>query len=273
MILGLASPTYSGAMPQTNGLEWLIERCVEYGLQALEAPLPGEDGEDPGVVGRRVRDAGLTWIGYWSDDWITPEGGVGGLMARAEQAFETALRGGVETLVIFGRGDRHNRFTREPSLSEQLRIIPGHLRPLAESAAELGVQLALLPHLDYRGRELVAVMQAVDHPALKMAFDSANPFPVCEEPIDAARAVLPHAVAVALKDVQIFPYRSNEVTIWGTPLGRGAVDFSAILPLMVELLPDSARATACIKLRLPPGSAEHAEWMKESLDFLRGSIG
>ena len=29
-------------MPQTNGLEWLIERCVEYELQALEAPLPGD---------------------------------------------------------------------------------------------------------------------------------------------------------------------------------------------------------------------------------------
>ncbi len=74
MILGLASPTYAGAMPEANPLHWLLDRCVEYELGAMEASLPLEGGEDPGELGRRAADAGIQWIGYWSADFVTPEG-------------------------------------------------------------------------------------------------------------------------------------------------------------------------------------------------------
>ncbi len=270
MILGLASPTYSGVIPDGRPLEWLLSRCAERGLRALEASLPVEGGEDPLEIGRRAADQGIVWIGYWSDDWVTPAGGGEGLRQRAERAFDAAVRGQVGTVVIFGNNSRHNRFTREPPLGEQLRALAAQLRPVAEAAAARELQLALLPHLDYHGRELVGVVQQVDHPALKMAFDTANPFPVCEEPLEAARVVLPHAVAVAFKDVQIFPQRSNDVTIWGAPIGQGAIDFDAIFPLLGELLPEPERTTACIKLRLRPASREHEAWMDQSLDFLRG---
>ena len=103
-----------------------------------------------------------------------------------------------------------------------------------------------------------------------MAYDTTNAFPVCEDPVDAAKVALPHAIAVALKDVQIFPYRSNDVTIWGTPLGQGSVDFPAIFELL-RLLPDPDQTTVCVKLRLPPESGEHAAWMEQSLEFIRGS--
>jgi len=269
VILGLASPTYAGAMPADGGLSWLLDRCGEYGLRALEASLPEAGGEDAAEVGRRARDEGILWIGYWSDDWVTPAGGAAALGDRAARAFDLAVAGGVETVVVFGHGAAHNRFTREPPLAEQLRILPGSLRLVAETAAERGLRLGLLPHLDYRGHELVAVLQAVDHPALQMAFDTTNPFPVCEEPVDAARAVLPYAVAVALKDVRIYPYRSNDVTIWGAPLGAGSVDFSVMLPLLAELLPDPDATTACVKLRVPPDGGDNAEWMEQSLRFLR----
>ena len=83
MILGLASPTYAGAILAAGSLVWLLDRCGEYGLRALEASLPDEGGEDAAEVGRRARDRGVTWIGYWSDDWVTPAEGVAGLGARA----------------------------------------------------------------------------------------------------------------------------------------------------------------------------------------------
>ncbi len=269
MILGLASPTYAGVLPDAKPVHWLLDRCVECQLGALEASLPLEGGEDPGELGRRAADAGIQWIGYWSADFVTPDGGESGLTEQSERAFDVAVGGGVKTVVAFGAGGTHNRFTREPALKEQLRRIAGHLGPVAEAAGARGLQLGLLPHLDYRAGEMVQVMEQVRHPALKMAFDTANPFPVCEEPVRAAEVALPHAVAVALKDVRIFPHRSNEVTIWGTPLGKGSVDFDAILPLMENLLPDPEETTACIKLRLPPNSTEHASWIEESLTYLR----
>jgi sugar phosphate isomerase/epimerase len=269
MILGLASPTYSGQLPAEQPLLWLLERCVEYNLQALEASLPLNGADDPAEVGKKAADLGITWVGYWSDDFVTPEGRGAGLRERAEIAFDIAVTCGVKTVVIFGAGSRHNRFTKEPPLHEQLKRLTEHLRPVAEAASERGLQLGLLPHLDYRGHEMVSVMETVSHPALKMAFDTTNPFPVCEEPVDAAKVVLPHTVAVALKDVRVYPHRSNDVTIWGTPIGQGSVDFDTILPMLRECLPDPDNTTVCIKLRLPPGSTEHLAWMEESLEFLR----
>jgi sugar phosphate isomerase/epimerase len=165
MILGLASPTYAGVLPDAKPVHWLLDRCVECQLGALEASLPLEGGEDPGELGRRAADAGIQWIGYWSADFVTPDGGESGLTEQSERAFDVAVGGGVKTVVALGAGGRHNRFTREPALNEQLRRIAGHLGPVAEAAGARGLQLGLLPHLDYRAGEVVQVMEQVGHPA------------------------------------------------------------------------------------------------------------
>ena len=276
MILGLAAPTYGGAArPKERPVRWLLERCVEYGLRAIEAslPQPGNPGaDDPEDVRRRAADAGVEWIGYWADDWVAPKDGMAGLTERAARAFDVAVAGGCRTLVIFGSGAKHNRFMKEPPLAEQLRRMGEHLVPVAEQAGARHLRLGLLPHLDYRAAEILEVVRRVDRPALRAAYDTANAFPVCEEPVDAARLLAPHAVAVALKDVQIQPHRSNDVTIFGTPIGDGSVDFDAILPLLAAELPDPAGTTACVKLRLPDGSAEHDAWLRRSLDFLRARL-
>ncbi len=262
-------PTYAGVMPEAKPLHWLLDRCVEYELGALEASLPLDGSEDPRDVGRKAADFGISWLGYWNSDFVTPVGGAVGLVDQAHRAFDVAVKGDVSTVIAFGAGGKHNRFTREPVLAEQLQRVADHLSPVVEAAAERSLRLALLPHLDYRAAETLQVIEQVNHSALRMAFDSANPFPVCEEPVDAAKVVLPHAAAVALKDVQIFPYRSNDVTIRGTPLGQGSVDFDQILPLLEELLPEPDKTTVCIKLRLPPDSTEHAAWMEASLGYVR----
>lgn len=267
MILGLASPTYAGVLPRQRPLSRLLDRCADYELRALEASLPLNGSDDPAEVRQKAADLGVTWIGYWADDFVAPEGGAVGLRARAERALDVAVRGGCATLVIFGSGARHNRFMREPPLADQLRLMADHLTSVADSAAERGLRLGLLPHLDYRAQEILQVVQQV--PALRVALDCANALPVCEEPVDAARTLAPHAIAIAFKDLQVYPHRSNDVTIWGTPIGRGSVDYDSILPLLASLLPDPAATTACIKLRLPPGSTEHDSWLRQSLAFLR----
>ncbi len=269
MILGLALPTFADVLPAEKPLDWLLGRCTEYKLNALEATLPLDGKEDPGEIGRRAHDSGIKWIGYWNADLVSPVGGADSLRDRAHQAFDVAVLGGVKTVVLFGAGGRHNRFTREPPLETQLREMCEYLPPVVDAAAERSVQLALLPHLDYRAREIVQVFEKVAHPTLKLAFDTANAFPVCEEPVDAAKVLLPHTVAVAFKDVQIFPYRSNKVTIWGAQLGEGSVDFEAIFPLLNEMLPDPDETTVCIKLRLPPSSCDHEAWLQQSLAYVR----
>ena len=271
MILGLALPTYSGVLPADRPLRWLLDRCQEFGFRALEASLPEPDGEDPAEIARRCQDEGVTWIGYWSDDFVTPDGGVDQLLVRACEAFDVAARGRMKKLVIFGRGNVHNRFSKEPPLEEQLRNTAESLAPVARAASERGLVLGYLSHLDYRAKESLQIVESVASKSLRMAYDTTNAFPVCEDPVDAARTALPHAIAVALKDVQIFPDRSNDVTIWGTPIGQGSVDFAAIFQLLPTLLPDPDQTTVCVKLRLPPASVDHQAWMGQSLDFIRQS--
>ena len=84
--------------------------------------------------------------------------------------------------------------------------------------------------------------------------------------VDAARNLLPYAVDVALKDVRLYPNRSNSVTIWGKPIGDGSVDYDTILPLLHQLLPDPDNTSCHIKLRLSPDTTlddTHA-WMSRS---------
>ena len=64
MIPGLASPTYSGVQPDDQPLLWLLDRCVDYGLKALEASLPLNGSDDPRSVGKKAADLGIAWIGY-----------------------------------------------------------------------------------------------------------------------------------------------------------------------------------------------------------------
>jgi sugar phosphate isomerase/epimerase len=247
---------------------WLLDRCVEYDFKALEASLPLSGTDEPVEVKAKATDLGITYVGYWSENFVTPDGGAAGLRDRGQRALDIAVECGVSTVVAFGSGSKHNRFTNDPPLDQQLTNAVDNLGPVAEEAAARNVRIGLLPHLDYRSHEMFSVAQRINHPALRMAFDTTNPFPVCEEPVDAARNVLPHAIAVAIKDVQIYPHRSNDVTIWGAPIGQGSVNFDAIFDLMRTELPEPDTTTVCVKLRLPPDSTDHDTWMKSSLEYL-----
>jgi hypothetical protein len=79
-------------------------------------------------------------------------------------------------------------------------------------------------------------------------------------------------VCQRMQEVRLYPNASNRATIWGKPIGTGSVDFSTILPLLHQLLPDPDNTSCHIKLRLPPETTlddTHA-WMCSSLSYLQG---
>jgi len=273
MILGLSSPTYMGGfLPERDPLLWLLDRCAEYDLHALEAGLPPDGAEDPVEVRKKAADLDVEWVAFWSSDFVEPACGAAGLRELAARAFDVANQGGCKKLVIHGHGAKHNRFVRKPSLDVQLAKMTDNLPGVAEEAAGRGLKLGLLPHLDYRSHEVLKVVTDVGHSALRIAIDCANALPVSEEPVHAVQALAEHAITVAFKDVRVYPYRSNDVTIWGTPIGQGSVDYETILPILKSRLPDSATTTGCIKVRLPPNNADHDAWLRQSIEFLKGRI-
>ncbi len=269
MILGLSSPTYMGcAVPSDNPLMWLLDRCAEYDLHALEANLPPDNTSTLSDVYQKANDLDVEWIAFWHGDFVEPMGGVERLREVAARAFDIAKRGGCHKLVIYGDASRYNRFISAPPVMEQLSKMVQNLGSVAEEAAQRGLKLGLLPHLDYQSLEILKVIEELNHPALGVGLDCANAIPVCEDPVEAVRNLSGHAIAVAFKDLRVYPYRSNQVTIWGTPIGQGSVDYEGILPLLKSRLLDAAETTACIKLRLQPGSLEHDSWLRQSIKFL-----
>ena len=264
-------PTYTGVQPDKGLLRWLLDRCEEYELRAMESSLPINTDELPEEMARQADDLGVEYIGYWSANFIDPTGGTTGLAEEAARALVVGVGCGCRKLVLFGAGG-YSRFVKEPPLDEQLSRLAENLGVVAELAAERALRTGLLAHLDYRSAEILRVVQDVDHPSLATAYDSANAFPVAEDPVHAAKILAPTTNAVAFKDVQVYPHRSNDVTIWGTPIGQGSVDFDTILPILESTLPEPETTTACIKLRLPPGSLEHNDWMRQSLSFLRPRV-
>ena len=115
-------------------------------------------------------------------------------------------------------GGGHDHFTKEPPLPEQLERMATNLIPVAAAAQKRGLTLGLLPHLDYRSTDLLQVMHAVNSPALRMAFDTTNSFPTAEDPVDAARNLLPYAVDIALKVCARLPCHAWPITsVTGLP--------------------------------------------------------
>ena len=166
--------------------DWLLDRVVVHGLTALTMDL--------GFLGSRARAsafgaccaaAGVQLLGSVSVDLVTgpdrwgnvasedanahfdpakagvlQSGWIGSSEAAiASTAIRLAADAGAPILsLVHGQPDRANRYWPEPKLADQLQRIETNVRTLLPLAADLGVTLALEPHLDYRCAELIQVV-------------------------------------------------------------------------------------------------------------------
>jgi len=133
------------------------------------------------------------------------------------------------------------RWLKEPPLDEQLDRLGAALSRLAPVAEAHGVKLAIENHADYRGPELAAVLERVGSPAVGARLDTANPYAVIEEPMDAARALAPYTLATHVKDLIVESEPGNRGLTPGgllglrhCVLGDGHVDLPAIVDLLAE---------------------------------------
>lgn len=103
----------------------------------------------------------------------------------------------------------------------------GLLRDLADKAAERGVVISLETHPPYceNADRMLAIMQAVDHPNLRVNFDSANIFYYNEglDSADELERVVDYVASVHLKDTD-GGFKSPQFPV----LGKGVVQFERI---------------------------------------------
>ncbi len=169
----------------------------------------------------------------------------------------------------------HTRFTTEPPLDEQLALITENSRPIVKVAEECGIVLAFENHLDYRAREIIQIINAIDSPNLRFLFDTGNTLTVCEDPVDAALEAAPYTVLVHLKDVRVHPWtpgREFVSAMYAAPLGRGHVKNKEIVAIMRDKAPDPANLVLSLELMPVPPNEDEDRWVDASIAWVKREL-
>ena len=291
-LLSVAAPDQEADVPN-----WLLERVVAHGLTALALDL-GLLGSQARASDFRVRctEAGVRVLGSASvnlvadpDRWGTvpsaydtarfeparatslTSGWIGDSEASiAAAALRLAADAGASVLsLVHGQPGRANRYSREPALANQLARIETNVRTLLPMAADLGVTLALEPHMDYRCAELVKVVEAVASPHLRLVLDVASPVAVTEDPLDAARLAAPYVVATHLRDMRVQALTEIATgAMFHAPIGQGHVPVDRILNVLHDRAADPGGLTHCLKIVTRPEHDVEA-WLTASVATVR----
>ena len=291
-ILSVAPPDAEAGLP-----DWLLDRVLTHGLSALMMDLGLLVGRArASAFGARCADAGVQLLGSVSvnlaagpDRWghaasadstahFDParasslrSGWTGDSEASiSATAIRLAADAGASVLsLVHGQPDRPNRYSPQPDLDDQLRRIESNVQTLLPLAADVGVTLALEPHMDYRCAELVPVVETIASPHLRLVLDVTSPLAVTEDPLDAARLAAPYVVATHLRDMRV--QALTEVAtgaLFHTPIGEGHVPVDQILDILHDRASDPNALIHCLKIVTRPEHDVEA-WLTASLATVR----
>ena len=283
--------------PEADLSDWLLDRVLAHGFSALTMDLGLlENHARASAFGARCADSGVHLLGSVSVDLVAGPERWGAVTDKGSNArFDPSLAGplvsgwsgdsqasiaatairlaadaGASVLsLVHGQPDRANRYSRKPPLSEQLARIEANVRTLLPVAADLGVTLALEPHMDYRCAELVPVVETIGSPRLRLVLDVASPLAVTEDPLDAARLAAPYVVATHLRDMRVQALTEIATgALFHTPIGDGHVPVDKILDVVNDRADDSNGLIHCLKIVTRPEHDVEA-WLAASVAAVR----
>lgn len=165
-----------------------------------------------------------------------------------------------------------HRWAPGKPLAERMATVARNLGRLADAVASAGVTLGLENHCDYRGHEIVSIIEQANRPNLRVQIDTGNAFSVFEEPVECARVLAPHVVSCHLKDIHVTPFApapcrgSRAISV---PLGEGHVDNVACCQLLQDLAPDPASIGLMIEPFYLPEDADPTRFLTTSIAWAR----
>ena len=202
--------------------------------------------------------------------WGHPEGVAYGADAAAlgdlGDWIDRTVELGAGLLRIVAAGPRLRRLT---PARERVEGTARAFAVAAARAAEAGVELAVENHADLTAEELVAVLERVDNPALRVCLDTANALRVGDEPRAAAERLAPWVAMVHLKDCAGDPGRLQGPA--SVPYGEGVVPLDDVLAAVLAVRPD---APVCVELaQLDDPEADEIAWVERDVRWLREAAG
>jgi sugar phosphate isomerase/epimerase len=232
--------------------EALFEAAAGEGLRYLSI---GVDGwRTPGTIEKvamlRAR-YGIELETHWGDDFVR-NGATQPVDEFAAFVEKACLPLGIR---VIGVCSSHHRWRKDPPLAEQMDQLARALDRLAPVAEQAGVVLVVENHADYRGYEVVKLLDRVNSPAVRARLDTANAYAVIEEPVAAAEAMAPYVAATHIKDVMVRPVSNGFLlTLVGCGLGEGDVDLATCVRLLAEKAPDPSTLSLTLEIEPPRGT-------------------
>lgn len=175
----------------------------------------------------------------------------------------------------------NDRFRTDVTWAEQLLAIEKVLLKLAPAARANGVHLNMETHDEITSFEILRLIEKVGADCMGAVFDTANGLQRAEHPVYAAKRLAPFIRQTHIKDAYVgrnpggFDFQTR-------PVGRGIVDFAAILPILakanpalnlslevaqsVEDKPRKPNPRQCIELYDPIWRAAHPDLTREEED-------
>jgi sugar phosphate isomerase/epimerase len=153
-------------------------------------------------------------------------------------------------------------------LEEAWGVMKYTLTTVLRVAERYGVAIGIEPHqsISKTTEGLLRIASLVDHPLLRVNYDTGNAFLAGEDPYEGLRAVLDRVVHVHAKDISIQHAEEEKGKVTGTPVGcacgDGVIDWSRVVAILGEMDFDGVLSVEC-------GTPEQA---KRSLDHLNQVI-
>ncbi|MBI3904342.1 sugar phosphate isomerase/epimerase family protein [Pseudomonas sp. GL-R-26] len=143
-----------------------------------------------------------------------------------DRVVEVAQVMGVQNIRVYSRyGGR---------LSEVLDIIESDLRYIARQADRYDLYIDFEQHEELKSREIVALLERINHPRLHALFDFGNMINAAEQPLTALKTLAAHIRQVHMKGVRVVP-EENGVGHYGVLQGIAEDDLPSAR-MLFELL-------------------------------------
>jgi sugar phosphate isomerase/epimerase len=224
----------------------------EIGVTNVEVPVPEPGQQDE--LRKRLADHGLTATSFQAKCDITQDDAVDVMQPQIAACAAFAVR---ICFVSIKAGDTDRS------------IVWDRLRAIGDVARDLGVVVVMETHPDLitNGQVAAETMAAINHPNVKVNYDTANVHFYNENvsSTDELAKIIDHVAAVHLKDT------NGQYKTWHFPvLGAGVVDF----PQIFKMLADKGFKGPCtMELEGIEGvemnEVERLKYIADSVDYLR----
>ena len=229
---------------------------------------------EPEAIDARMLETGSMRAGFsWGHPW--PAGAFHGLDGGRTPAAEDQLARWIAAAARLGHpvmritlGSPASRGTEPAQVLVDRLIEP--TRRAAETAAAVGLRLAIENHGDLRAQDILEIIERTGADNLGVTLDNVNLIRVGDDMLDGTRALAARTLLVQLKDHP----PTRDPTVWGGPvsvaLGDGVAPLSDILAIL-----DAAGfdGPVCVELAsLGPGPVDELSMIERSVSWLRDNV-